>query len=61
MTKQDCAGFPPRARTGFSVLAQSLAALIFGLIIILVVGFAPMQGAHDAAHDSRHGLAFPCH
>lgn len=44
-----------------SVRAQSLAALAFGLVILFAVGFAPMGAAHNAAHDVRHSLAFPCH
>lgn len=43
------------------MLAQILAALLFGVIVVLAVGFAPMGAAHDAARDVRHGLAFPCH
>jgi cobalt transporter subunit CbtB len=43
------------------VLAQTCAALLFGLFIIFAVGFAPMGVAHNAAHDARHSLAFPCH
>ena len=43
------------------VLAQTCAALLFGLCIIFAVGFAPMGVAHNAAHDARHSLAFPCH
>jgi cobalt transporter subunit CbtB len=44
-----------------SVAVQSAAALVFGMIILFVVGFAPMSVAHNAAHDVRHSLAFPCH
>ena len=44
-----------------SLLTQTLAALVFGIIILFAVGFAPMEIAHNAAHDARHTLAFPCH
>jgi cobalt transporter subunit CbtB len=44
-----------------SVLAQNIAALLFGIIILSAVGFAPMDVVHSAAHDTRHALAFPCH
>ena len=40
---------------------QGLAALLIGMVIIFAVGFAPMGVAHNAAHDARHSLAFPCH
>ena len=42
-------------------LAQTLAAFAFGAIIVLAVGFLPMSAAHNAAHDTRHAMAFPCH
>jgi cobalt transporter subunit CbtB len=49
------------ARQGLSPLAQNLAALAFGIVILFVVGFAPLSVAHNAAHDARHTVAFPCH
>lgn len=36
-------------------------ALLFGAFIVLGVGFAQSATIHDAAHDGRHALAFPCH
>ena len=29
--------------------------------LLYVVGFAGPQLIHDAAHDTRHSLNFPCH
>jgi cobalt transporter subunit CbtB len=40
---------------------QSLSALILGAVVIFCVGFLPLDVAHNAAHDTRHTLAFPCH
>ncbi|MDF1581891.1 MAG: CbtB domain-containing protein [Methyloprofundus sp.] len=40
---------------------QLLAAAALGLVILFGVGFAPMDMAHNAAHDTRHSVAFPCH
>ena len=40
---------------------QMAAALILGVVVLLGVGFAPMDVAHNAAHDTRHSFAFPCH
>ncbi|MGH1537266.1 MAG: CbtB domain-containing protein [Gammaproteobacteria bacterium] len=37
------------------------AAVITGVLIISAVGFAGPEMLHNAAHDIRHGLAFPCH
>lgn len=44
--------------------AQSLQtglALAFGLLVLFAVGFMPTDAVHNAAHDARHALAFPCH
>jgi len=37
------------------------AALLLGFVLVYTVGFAASASVHDAAHDTRHGLAFPCH
>jgi cobalt transporter subunit CbtB len=44
-----------------SSLAQTMGALGFGVVMLFAVGFSPMDVAHNAAHDTRHSLAFPCH
>jgi cobalt transporter subunit CbtB len=44
-----------------SSLYQNIAAITFGALVIFAVGFLPMEVAHNAAHDTRHALAFPCH
>jgi len=44
-----------------STLAQTIGALGFGIVMLFAVGFAPMDVAHNAAHDTRHAMAFPCH
>lgn len=44
-----------------AALPQAIAAFIFGAVILFAVGFLPMEVAHNAAHDARHALAFPCH
>jgi len=43
------------------VLLQTCAAFAFGVIVLLVLGFAPMSAVHNAAHDTRHSVTFPCH
>ena len=40
---------------------QMAAALILGVVVLVGVGFAPMDAAHNAAPDTRHSVAFPCH
>jgi len=38
-----------------------LATAMLGLGLLWVIGFGPSQLLHNAAHDSRHALTFPCH
>lgn len=51
----------PLATTHSSNLLQLAAAAVFGAIILFAVGFSPLEAAHNAAHDTRHTIAFPCH
>jgi cobalt transporter subunit CbtB len=41
--------------------AIAVCGAIFGLFLIYGVGFAYPEAIHNAAHDSRHSFAFPCH
>lgn len=50
-----------QAKSAASVFVQTLSALVFGAVVLFAVGFMPMSAAHNAAHDTRHALAFPCH
>ena len=36
-------------------------ALLLGLGLIFLTGFAYPEVIHNAAHDTRHSLSFPCH
>ena len=47
--------------TQSSVVVPALLALVFGLFLLLGSGFAGSETLHNAAHDSRHSFAFPCH
>lgn len=49
------------AAPGVSLLTQSLGALLFGLALFYAVGFASPDTIHNAAHDTRHTVAVPCH
>lgn len=42
-------------------VCQIVAAALLGLVVVAGVGFAPMDIAHNAAHDTRHTVSFPCH
>jgi len=44
-----------------SGLGAVLATALFGLALVWLIGFGPSQILHNAAHDSRHALTFPCH
>lgn len=48
------------ARQAESRLA-ALAAFVFGVGLVLTTGFAHSSVLHNAAHDTRHALSFPCH
>ncbi|EPR23388.1 MULTISPECIES: CbtB domain-containing protein [Agrobacterium] len=44
--------------------AKALALLMLGFLGVLLVGgvgFAGIPAVHNAAHDVRHTLSFPCH
>jgi cobalt transporter subunit CbtB len=39
----------------------ALLAFAMGVAFLFVVGFAQPHLIHNAAHDTRHALSFPCH
>lgn len=47
--------------TGASKIVQALSAVALGLFIVGFVGFSHVEAMHNAAHDTRHANAFPCH
>jgi cobalt transporter subunit CbtB len=49
-----------RPRLDAETLSIAAAALL-GLSLLFVAGFANATVLHDAAHDQRHAIAFPCH
>ena len=36
-------------------------AALFGAFLIGFVGMAPIDAVHNAGHDYRHSMGFPCH
>lgn len=42
------------------LVAAAVAALL-GFGVIWGVGFSHVPAWHNAAHDTRHSMAFPCH
>ena len=47
--------------TKASVAVPAAIAILFGVFLILGTGFSHSETIHNAAHDSRHAFAFPCH
>lgn len=41
--------------------APAVLALLLGAFLVLGTGFAHSDTIHNAAHDTRHSFAFPCH
>lgn len=51
---------PSAANVTTRALPIALAALL-GVFLVAGTGFAHTEAVHNAAHDTRHALAFPCH
>jgi cobalt transporter subunit CbtB len=52
-------GIRSAARGG--ILRGAAFAGALGASLILATGFAGSAFLHNAAHDARHALGFPCH
>jgi cobalt transporter subunit CbtB len=39
----------------------ALMAFTLGMALVSAVGFAQPELLHNAAHDWRHSMNFPCH
>ena len=42
-------------------LTLAVGSLLVGAALIYCAGFSHMERVHNAAHDTRHSAAFPCH
>jgi cobalt transporter subunit CbtB len=40
---------------------QITAAALLGIVVIVGAGFVQLSSVHNAAHDYRHSMGFPCH
>ena len=51
------------SEVGVSSQLLALLMLLAGAVLIFTVGFAQGTGGvfHNATHDTRHAVAFPCH
>lgn len=39
----------------------AISAIALGAVFIFIIGFSHINAVHNAAHDTRHSAAFPCH
>ena len=42
-------------------LVIAISAAILGACLVYFAGFSHIEAVHNAAHDTRHSSAFPCH
>jgi cobalt transporter subunit CbtB len=42
-------------------IAAGLALIFVGLTLTWTAGLSQSPVAHNAAHDTRHAIGFPCH
>jgi len=42
-------------------LTAAICASILGASLVYFAGFSHIEAVHNAAHDTRHSAAFPCH
>ena len=54
------AALPATGQRAAAILSAVLA-LAFGAFLVYGTGFANPTTIHNAAHDARHAIAFPCH
>jgi cobalt transporter subunit CbtB len=50
-----------RVSARLDAVRYGIAAILLGIVFVGVTGFAPLQAIHDAAHNTRHAVGFPCH
>jgi cobalt transporter subunit CbtB len=41
--------------------AGALAAIVFGVFIVIGTGFVQAHAIHEGTHDTRHAFGLPCH
>lgn len=58
MTTKPATAIGARADTS---LATLLFVALIGATLLFAAGFASPAVMHDAAHDTRHSVGFPCH
>jgi len=44
-----------------AVVMPAVLAMLLGVFLVFGTGMVQISAAHNAAHDTRHALSFPCH
>ena len=52
---------PALAKSSSGTLTAAMVALVLGIALVYTTGFAAPSALHNAAHDTRHALSYPCH
>ncbi|MDD2052127.1 CbtB-domain containing protein [Pseudomonas putida] len=42
-------------------VVAAIGASLLGVLLVYFAGFSHIEAVHNAAHDTRHSAAFPCH
>ncbi|GLZ84258.1 cobalt transporter [Metapseudomonas resinovorans] len=42
-------------------LVLAIGTSLVGVSLVYFAGFSHIEAVHNAAHDTRHSAAFPCH
>lgn len=53
-----------RSQAANAVAARALpivSAFLLGIFVVATAGFVSIPAVHNAAHDQRHAIGFPCH
>lgn len=61
MATEELLGSRVSARPVVGRVGMGIGSLSLGLLLLYFVGFTPAMTVHNAAHDTRHTAAFPCH
>ena len=64
MSKLFQAGVLSQSRVGalpWTTMAGVIAAILLGIFFLMGTGLVGAEVLHNAAHDVRHGISFPCH
>ena len=51
----------PRVSERAAALPAIFLALLVGAFLVVGTGLAGSDVIHNAAHDARHAMGFPCH